>query len=79
MRSNMAVSEALENEHRASQRSSEECSQIVFSVFCTLSCLVGAAGHLDEPIDLKLARQMGNALDHALWCPCPQVDTRCTC
>ena len=35
MRSNMAVSEALENEHRASQRSSEECSQIVFSVLAT--------------------------------------------
>ena len=33
MRSNMAVSEALENEHRGSRRSSEECSQIVFSVY----------------------------------------------
>ena len=39
MRSNMAVSEALENEHRASQRSSEECSQIVFSVLCCKYCL----------------------------------------
>ena len=31
----------------------------------TLSCLVGAPGHLDEPIGLTLARQMGNALGHA--------------
>ena len=33
--------------------------------FCTLSCLVGVAGHLDEPTGFNFARYMGNTLGHA--------------